>query len=578
MNELNKKYVLQMEVLTPLHVGAGAEKDWIQGADFVIHEGKVKILNLNKVAEYVKIDDLSTALINKNGNSLVAKLGANIDMCVEKEFNCSFAGTNDIKTCIKNGLTNQPIVPGSSLKGAIRSILLEALHTKSQISNAKDNNGRWSEQALFGSANKGNEFFRFIKLSDAQFEITGLVNSKIFNLKSQAGGWKHERNNTTNKFNPIGFNTYYEIIEPGEKSIFSISMASKVFENFGASEFLANKQQLIKNDISELFRIINKHTKEYLEKEKAFFKKYTTDKSDKIIDCIDNLLNKISQNGDCCVFKMAAGSGFHSITGDWQFDDYSIDGVDTTRAISRGTLKGQKSAKSRKIAILPNDELCLMGFVKLKPISENEFQRIEAEKLQKKIELEKERKALEIARAEQLRLALVEKKLLEEKRLKYNELIERAQLEYDNSKLKDAKKNIDEAIELFPEEMAHIDLEKQISKAIAIKMHDEEIQKTAEANEQLRINSNKVPLSEKIARLDKFPTIFGNLKTWMKLNEVQQLENIDLVALIAKLTDLYLKMKPNEQKQWSEFRKWSDLQKAIGEDAAKIVFSNVTAK
>jgi len=575
MNELNKKYVLQMEVLTPLHVGAGAEKDWVQGADFVIHEGKVKILNLNKVAEYVKIDDLSTALINKNGNSLVAKLGGNIDMCVEKEFNCSFTGTNDIKTCIKNGLTNQPIVPGSSLKGAIRSILLEALHTKSQISNAKDNNGRWSEQALFGSANKGNEFFRFIKLSDAQFEITGLVNSKIFNLKSQAGGWKHERYNTTNKFNPIGFNTYYEIIEPGEKSIFSISMASKAFENFGASEFLANKQQLIKNDISELFRIINKHTKEYLEKEKAFFKKYTTDKSDKIIDCIDNLLNKISQNGDCCVLKMAAGSGFHSITGDWQFDDYSIDGVDTTRAISRGTLKGQKSAKSRKIAILPNDELCLMGFVMLTSISKEEIQKIEAEKLRIKLETENQLKAKveEIAEHKRLEEAII--KQLEENRRCYNQLLQEAQLLYEKQDPEAAKLKIEKAIELFPDEVKHNELNSLITKAIATKLKDEEILKKVKELKQARIDSNKIPLSEKIAKADKFPTIFGNVKSWMKANEISTLQVSDVETLTVRLIEVYSRMKANDKKAWLEYKKWHELETILGVEISKEIFARV---
>jgi hypothetical protein len=67
------------------------------------------------------------------------------------------------------------------------------------------------------------------------------------------------------------------------------------------------------------------------------------------------------ENGQSCILKMAAGSGFHSITGDWQFDDYSIDGVDTSRKISRGTLKNVKSAKSRKIAILNDNEFTLMG-------------------------------------------------------------------------------------------------------------------------------------------------------------------------------------------------------------------------
>ena len=34
MDVLNKKYDIKIEVLTPLSIGAGAEKDWVCGVDF----------------------------------------------------------------------------------------------------------------------------------------------------------------------------------------------------------------------------------------------------------------------------------------------------------------------------------------------------------------------------------------------------------------------------------------------------------------------------------------------------------------------------------------------------------------
>jgi CRISPR/Cas system CSM-associated protein Csm5 (group 7 of RAMP superfamily) len=111
-----------MEVLTPWHVGVSCEKDWVQGSDFVVHDGKVKILNLQKASKYININDLTTALLKKDGKTLTAKLGSNLNNCVEKVFEETYVGSNDIKTCIKNGLTNKPIVPGSSLKGAIRQL------------------------------------------------------------------------------------------------------------------------------------------------------------------------------------------------------------------------------------------------------------------------------------------------------------------------------------------------------------------------------------------------------------------------------------------------------------------------
>ena len=576
MNELNKKYVLQMEVLTPLHVGAGAEKDWVHGADFVVHDNKVKVLNLKKVANFVNTNDLSSALINKNGASLVSKLGANIDDCVDKVFESNFVGSNDIKTFIKNGLTNLPLMPGSSLKGAIRSVLLEALHTASEIKNAKDiKTGKWTEQALFGSANKGDEYFRFIKVSDAHFERTNIINSKIFNLKSQAGGWKHGQSETNSKFNFDGFNTFYEVILPGEKSLLTISFANIAFENYGLDKFSTNKQNLLQDDFSYFCNIINAHTKKHLLKEKAFFQKYTADKSEQILTSIDKLLTQIPENGEYCILKMAAGSGFHSITGDWQFEDYTINGLDTSKRVSRGLHNNEKSAKSRKIAILPNDEFHLMGFVKIKALTEQELVDIELEKQRQKAEAEAQIKEQRAIQQELQRIALENELERQRKNELYHHLISEAEILFENAKVIEAKLKIDEAIGYSSNQSLHNELYSKIIRVIEIIEQEMAANMANNALEQARIASNKIPLWDKIAEKDNFKNVFGNVKAWMRDNEVQSLDDADFNVLVEKLASLYSLMRPNDKKQWSDFRKWSDLAKVIGEDAAQKVFNQI---
>jgi CRISPR/Cas system CSM-associated protein Csm5 (group 7 of RAMP superfamily) len=579
MNELNKKYWLQMEVLTPLHVGAGAEKDWVQGSDFVVDDGKVKILNLKKIAEFVKIDDMTKAMLEKNSSSLVTKLAGNLNKCVDAVFDSNYFGTNDIKTCIKNGLSNQPIIPGSSLKGAIRSILLNKLHSKQEIINSKNNFGKWSEQPLFGSASVGDEFMRFIKVSDAEFEKTNLVNTKIFNLRSTSeGGWKHG-GNTTSIFNTSGFNTFYEAIKPNEKSIMSLSIADVAFKNYAdkISQFSPKKTKLINNNISFLFSIINAHTKKYLEKEKAFFTKYATDKTDKIIENIDYLVKQLPENGEYCILKMAAGSGFHNITGDWQFDDFSIDSIDGQRR-NRGKIQGKEAAKSRKIAIQNGDQFSLMGFVKLRPISEQEIQQADEIRLQRQKEIENELKAQAELIAEQRRIEIKKQEELQQKQSFYKELILEATDLLQKGDFDAAASCVKKAEIKCPDEVSHFELKEQIEKAIAIRKQENDVLQAQQAIEQSRIASNKVALSEKIARNDKFGTIFGNLKTWMKLNEVTILQEVDVDALVSKLSELYSKMKPNEQKGWTEFKKWTDLSKVVGENVCKQISERVIQK
>ena len=117
-----------------------------------------------------------------------------------------------------------------------------------------------------------------------------------------------------------------------------------------------------------------------------------------IVDNIENLLKLIPSDNTYCILKMSAGSGFHSITGDWQFDDYSIDSISlrkngkTERSYGFDKMgKLSKSAKSRKIAI-NGDSLSLMGFVKIRPVSEADIEVAKREKEQMILRLQEEEK------------------------------------------------------------------------------------------------------------------------------------------------------------------------------------------
>ncbi|MDO9154253.1 MAG: RAMP superfamily CRISPR-associated protein [Paludibacter sp.] len=602
MNELNKKYILQMEVLTPLHVGAGAEKDWVQGSDFVVHEDKVKILNIKKAAQFVKIDDLTKALLEKNSSSLLTKLAGNLDNCVDTVFNSTYFGTNDIKSCIKNGLSNKPIVPGSSLKGAIRSILVDYLLNDSKTLN---------EQTLFGKASDGDEFMRFIKVSDAEFKKTNLVNTKIFNLKTTSqGGWKFSggQNGRTNSlFQSDGFNTFYEVIEPNQKSIMSISIADIAFKNYAEkiAQFSLKKTNLINKEVEFLFEIINAHTKKYLEKEKAFFTKYATDKTpqiladykkldvfftkyatdktDKIIENINSLINQIPVNGEYCILKMAAGSGFHSITGDWQFDDYSIDKLSyteekwgKTKTVSRGMLHDSKSAKSRKIAIQSGDKFSLMGFIKLTPLTDDDIKKAQEEREIQRMKNEMELQVQQQKRVEQERLE--QEKIQKEQQLigDYKLAIQQAEKMCNQSNFEEAKQLIEKAENLLPSELSHYDLKQTIEKLYNNKLlHDKVLEAEKELQDK-REAANRVSLEEKLKTSTKIPTVLGNVKTWMKLNGFETIPISDLDALKMKLHEIYSAMKPKEQKDWQNIKKWNELTLLIGDEMVQKWFLEIT--
>ncbi len=424
---LNKKYTIEMEVLTPLHIGAGSEKDWMKGADFIQHEGKVYVLSQQKLLQKMPAEELANYLVKKDDRGLKNKISGALEEVADWVFESPVETQNDIKTFIKNGLTSKPIVPGSSIKGAIRSSLLE------YFLNGKKP-ARLDQKSIFGDSNKGDEFMRFVKVADAEFDNTTLVNTKIFNLRGQApelqGGWKHsggKHGKTDGTFKPTGFNTVYEVIKPGEAGRVTIALAYKAFENLINSNVHLSyndkekKKSIVANDIQQsLFAIINEHTRKYIDKQIAFFQKYSNNETENIISNLEHVKEQIPDDNSSCVLQMSAGSGFHSITGDWQFDDFSVERIEDNRGRSLAKKKGKKTAKSRKIAI-DGDNFYLMGFVKLSVLDEETLAKREAQK-QAKIEAERkagqERIAKEKARQERIE---AEKKAKEEAERKAEE-------------------------------------------------------------------------------------------------------------------------------------------------------------
>lgn len=369
---INKKYRVTAQILTPLHIGAGAEKDWVEGVDFIVKDGYMHHLNINKMYEAgVDMNKVTAAFTTGRLSDIPTIIGNKLNVCSDFQMPMPCSSTNPIKVFLRNQLTGKPIIAGSSLKGAIRSILFKYLRNKGETSN----------NAVFGDSDKGTDFMRFIRIGDFEFSNTELVNTKIFNLESNSGhwqgGWKHKGGKigeTNTEFHETGFNTIYECLPVGSKSDGSISIANVTFDKAKSIINVAdnpNKSKIINNNITFLCDIINKHTKQYLTKELDFFKHFQqAENSDFIYADEDNFSGGIvllqgeftDLKPNECILKMSAGSGFHSITGDWQFDNYYSGTLDQKRN------KSGAKPKSRKIAITYDGDdmfLDLMGFVKL---------------------------------------------------------------------------------------------------------------------------------------------------------------------------------------------------------------------
>ncbi|MEE3384457.1 MAG: RAMP superfamily CRISPR-associated protein [Prevotella sp.] len=553
----DKKYHIELEVLTPLSAGAGNDNEWTKGIDFVQKDLKVYVIDIKKAAkEGVDIDQLTTLFLKSDDKGICLLLGDKIEKVSRLVFDSPVNTNNSIKSFIRTQLYDKPLIPGSSIKGSLRSALFNYLRD-----NEKEN------AAVFGDMKAGTDFMRFIRVSDVEMPSTVLVNTKIFNLHGKGndwqGGWKHKgtdregNSHTDSKYSSTGFNTLYECVAPGKKGYGNISLASGAYqllekENAAAISHKEKKSQLIYGSLNDMFSVINRVTKGYLEKEREFFEKYTAERSEEILENINYLLSQIPADGSCCLLKMSAGVGFHSITGDWQYEDYDDTGFYNS---IQDRNYGKKRYKSRKTAEY-NGSIQLMGFVKIRITDEEESKAWE-EKMQKEhhdcveqillpIKKKEEEKEKRIAEERQRQEARREE---EHKKEIYSELLASARRLYASENWEEALSNAQKAADIYPanKEVAElIDRIKRDKASVEYK-----IQEQAAATQRF-----SQPLAEVIKGKMSVGNILGTTAKWLK-SEGHSLGEEEYAALLQGLSSL-------PQKELKKVKR-KDFIKSIGE-------------
>lgn len=608
MPEVNNKINIELETLTPLAIGAGAEKDWVLGMDYVVDNDYLYKLNLHKIAAAgIDLQKLTSYFTEKNVRGIKDLIGQRLEEVSDFKMSMPCSSYNDIKAFVKNQLTGKPIVPGSSIKGAIRSILLEYLTQDANGVREDLRNGRRRESSIFGEIANGTDFMRFVKFSDVDFEETALVNTKIFNLQnvngSWAGGWKHGGQRTDGRFSSDGFNTIYEVVGPQKSGTGYLMLSETGFNRLeGNQSYVEKKAKVLvtsRNDVPVmLFKIVNGHTRSYLEKELSFFRRYLTDKSSLIIEGIENLLEEVkaAQNDNSyCIFKMSAGSGFHSITGDWQFDDYSVNGIRRPpRGPSRGLHNNEPSSKSRKIAILNNeDKFVLMGFVKMSVMDAETVAEIERQRQETIRRREAKRQAEEAEQKRQAEETEKNRRKAEEnarKRSEYETAISDAESYFgasnksDLTMMKTALSNFERAAEILSAGGKHSDKIVSINKIIA---GLEAAQKQQDSEDEARQAAIAVGLTiledknnNKQYKVQSFKNVSDRVLGWLKKSKNTALPDNQDQYLKVTLSRLYQNNVPDREKPlWMKFdsKMWQEVIRWCGQDRAKAIFDSVMA-
>lgn len=380
---------LYLYVRTPVHVGGAQEKHLSGGIDYIAQDDHIHILDHNKLMEIAGQEQFVNALAQgpEGVLSLIRNRRIPIGSIRKNAFQITGVA-NDYKSIVKDGFFGRPFIPGSSVKGAIRSILFNMLFQLSGesvqevTSHTKEAWGREKpikpDEYLMGDFE--NSLMRFVHCSDVFFQEFRLFNTKVFNLfkvyGQWEGGWKHQlENGTSASFAPEGFTTAYESIPMEAIGKLRLSFDKQLFVRYGSrngprriplTTFVA-KLLKGKEFMSILFEGIANYTNTYLSREEEFFKSFSVSETSGILNQIRRLRQENTIKTP--LFRLASGSGFHNMTGDWRFKDH----LETTDKIDRKNKARNYQHglhyKSRRLAFDADEQghyqFYPMGFVQL---------------------------------------------------------------------------------------------------------------------------------------------------------------------------------------------------------------------
>ncbi|MDR3129374.1 MAG: type III-A CRISPR-associated RAMP protein Csm5 [Tannerellaceae bacterium] len=357
---------LKIETLTPVHVGSG--NLLYNNTDFV--EAKIKgkdkyflaIISEEKIWELLgkreEHMNLWLTAISKRENikEFIRRFipdAKSSDYAKRKmKLFSSLGKTDTLKELIHNGM-GYPYIPGSSIKGAIRTAVLASLVSGKQYPSAQK-----VEKELFGQ-NPNNDIFRFLQVGDAYFEKGSEIAIRLINLNIR---------DSKEELKDMSKSQLVETIGEKESATFQLKFAQNHYQLFAAQN---NRHPMILpikeiQTIESLFHLINTHTLKLVAEEIEIWKKVEKTEGKSYVKNMESIKKEIEAcaDGKSCILRIGHASGWRFITGAWTetLSNFQSDIVPVSRR-DKGNYKyqGYPFPKTRRL----DEGDYLLGFVKL---------------------------------------------------------------------------------------------------------------------------------------------------------------------------------------------------------------------
>lgn len=244
-----------------------------------------------------------------------------------------------------------PYIPGSSIKGAIRTVVLSEILLNNKryedkpekLLESKDNNNK-------------NNLMQYLQVSDAIFSegSTDALNMVNLNIRNNNSFYDESKEQLVEAITKEDDGKSFMYIKISDTELFPVA------------------------SIKTLFSVINKHTKRILQNDIDFWYDYKFDDNSGIVDEYINAVGDIRKeiNGvkdNSCILRLGYANGWKFITGDWAEDNTTYEEWNEVVTKSRpgnNRYLEYPFPKSRRINVLLDnsghiEKVQLLGFVKL---------------------------------------------------------------------------------------------------------------------------------------------------------------------------------------------------------------------
>lgn len=377
--------------LSELHIGSG--QTLIKNLDFAIGTRKNKdneienvigVLDIKKIAKLIGPENIEKLInfIDQKGEKNILDFFKSFKQDVELEkvskrrlsIYGDFSNKNELKEFLLNSDGN-PIIPGSSLKGAIRTAIISHLvnQNKNIVRGIIDNErnykffAQWEkedfqkvETKILNKLLSGSEFvnanknvMRFLQVGDIEFPYeTIAVVLEILNF--YYSGWDIKK----------GQSSLIEVISQNcESEPFKINI-NETLLNINKEKKTINAQTDYLESLQKIFEIVNNHTKKIIENEIKFWKNQNSniDKTDSYLSRLKEILEAFKNlNKEEMIIRLGGNSGWTSITGGWAKEIFSEMEWDKLYHLLNKNRKVKFFPKTRKI----DHDGKMFGFVKI---------------------------------------------------------------------------------------------------------------------------------------------------------------------------------------------------------------------